>query len=175
MSCATAPAPDELAVLRARVSEQAAEIAHLKLVIAKLRRMQFGRSSEQMDQMLGQLELSLEELETQRAERGEGPLDDTAQDERKKAPPRKPLPEHLPRDTHEHLPAQCECPRCGGQITKLGETVSEMLEYVPASFRVIRHVRPKFACTQCDTIVQAPAPSRPIARGLAGAYAPAPL
>ena len=169
MSCATAPAPDELAVLRARVSEQTAEIAHLKLVIAKLRRMQFGRSSEQMDQMLGQLELSLEELETQRAERGEGPLDDTAQDERKKAPPRKPLPEHLPRDTHEHLPAQCECPRCGGQITKLGETVSEMLEYVPASFRVIRHVRPKFACTQCDTIVQAPAPSRPIARGLAGA------
>ena len=79
MSCATAPALDELAVLRARVSEQAAEIAHLKLVIAKLRRMQFGRSSEQMDQMLGQLELSLEELETQRAERGEGPLDDTAQ------------------------------------------------------------------------------------------------
>lgn len=69
MSCATAPALDELAVLRARVSEQAAEIAHLKLVIAKLRRMQFGRSSEQMDQMLGQLELSLEELETQRAER----------------------------------------------------------------------------------------------------------
>ena len=57
MSCATAPAPDELAVLRARVSEQAAEIAHLKLVIAKLRRMQVGRSSEQMDQMLGQLEL----------------------------------------------------------------------------------------------------------------------
>jgi len=71
MSCATAPALDELAVLRARVSEQAAEIAHLKLVIAKLRRMQFGRSSEQMDQMLGQLELSLEELETHGAGRAQ--------------------------------------------------------------------------------------------------------
>lgn len=169
MLCAPTPAPDELAALRARVSEQAAEISHLKLVIAKLRRMQFGRSSEQMDQMLGQLELSLEELETQRAERGEPPADEVPQDERKKAAPRKPLPEHLPRDTHEHLPAQCDCPSCGGKITKLGETISEVLEYVPASFRVIRHVRPKFACTQCDTIVQAPAPSRPIARGLAGA------
>ena len=165
MSCATAPAPDELAVLRARVSEQAAEIAHLKLVIAKLRRMQFGRSSEQMDQMLGQLELSLEELNITRAER-EGLLM-TRRRTSASAPPRKPLPEHLPR-RHARAPAcAVRVPRCGGQITKLGETVSDA-EYVPASFRVIRHVRPKFACTQCDTTVQALAPSRPIARGLAG-------
>ena len=169
MSCATAPAPDELAVLRARVSEQAAEISHLKLVIAKLRRMQFGRSSEQMDQMLGQLELSLEELETRRAERDEAPVAETPEAEHPPRATRQPLPEHLPRETFEHLPAQCDCPSCGGQVAKLGETVSEVLEYKPASFRVIRHVRPKFACTRCDTIVQAPAPSRPIARGLAGA------
>ncbi len=169
MSCATAPAPDELAVLRATVSEQAAEISHLKLVIAKLRRMQFGRSSEQMDQMLGQLELSLEELETLRAERGEAPVAEGPDTERTPRATRQPLPEHLPRETFEHLPAQCDCPSCGGQVAKLGETVSEVLEYKPASFRVIRHVRPKFACTRCDTIVQAPAPSRPIARGLAGA------
>lgn len=159
--------PDEVIALRAKVSEQAAEIEHLKLVIAKLRRMQFGRSSEQMNEMLGQLELSLEELETLRAETPAEPA--APPDSREAPPPRKPLPEHLPRDIEEHLPSACDCPACGGTLKKLGETVSEMLEYVPASFRVIRHVRPKFACSRCDTIVQANAPARPIARGLAGA------
>jgi transposase len=167
MPCASAPTPDEVSALRAKVGEQAAEIEHLKLVIAKLRRMQFGRSSEQMNEMLGQLELSLEELETLRAEAPTEPPPPA--DTGKPPPPRKPLPDHLPRDTQEHLPSACDCPACGGSLKKLGETVSEMLEYVPASFRVIRHVRPKFACSRCDTIVQAPAPSRPIARGLAGA------
>ena len=53
-------------------------------------------------------------------------------------------------------------------MKSLGEDVSEMLEYVPSRFKVIRHVRPKLACGRCDKIVQAAAPSRPIARGLAG-------
>jgi transposase len=53
-------------------------------------------------------------------------------------------------------------------LRKLGEDVSEMLEYVPASFVVIRHVRTKLSCTKCDCIVQAEAPSRPIERGMAG-------
>ena len=122
--------------------------------------MQFGRSSEQMNEMIGQLETLRAEAPTEPpppADTGEPP------------PPRKPLPDHLPGDTQEHLPSACDCPACGGSLKKLGETVSEMLEYVPASFRVIRHVRSKFACSRCDTIVQAPAPSRPIARGLAGA------
>jgi transposase len=60
------------------------------------------------------------------------------------------------------------CPQCQGELRKLGEDVSEVLEYVPASFVVIRHVRPKLSCTKCDCIVQAEAPSRPIERGLAG-------
>lgn len=167
MSNTPVSSPDEVIALRAKVSEQAAEIEHLKLVIAKLRRMQFGRSSEQMNEMLGQLELSLEELETLCAETPAEPA--APADTREAPPPRKPLPEHLPRDIEEHLPSACDCPTCGGTLKKLGETVSEMLEYVPASFRVIRHVRPKFACSRCDTIVQANAPARPIARGLAGA------
>ncbi|WP_153112192.1 IS66 family transposase, partial [Propionivibrio limicola] len=83
-------------------------------------------------------------------------------------PRRKPLPEHLPRDTVEHLPAECSCPDCGGPLKKLGEDVAEVLEYVPASFRVIHHVRPKLACAACDRIVQAAAPNRPIAKGAAG-------
>lgn len=82
--------------------------------------------------------------------------------------PRKPLPEHLPRDEKVYLPATTDCPACGGNLKQLGEDVSEQLEFVPASFRVIRHVRPKLACGCCDAIVQAPAPGRPIERGIAG-------
>ena len=66
------------------------------------------------------------------------------------------------------FPETTVCPDCGGPLKPLGEDVSERLEYVPSHFRVIRHVRPKRACGRCDRIVQAPAPSRPIARGLAG-------
>src|SRR5690606_30647834 len=76
------------------------------------------------------------------------------------------LPESLPREEHR-LAANdtCRCPACGGALKFLGEDVSEMLEFVPARFMVIRTVRPKLACGRCDVIVQAPAPSRPISRG----------
>src|SRR5208283_6041689 len=83
-------------------------------------------------------------------------------------PTRRALPDHLPRQTRRHEPKETICPECQGELRKLGEDVSEMLEYVPASFVVIRHVRTKLSCTQCDCIVQAAAPSRPIARGMAG-------
>lgn len=165
----TAQLPDDTALLKALVSAQQAEIEHLKLVIAKMRRMQFGRRSEQLDEMIGQLELSLEELEAVRAERAEDATPKTpTTDEAVKRPARKPLPEHLPRETVEHAPVECRCPDCGGTLKKLGEDVSEVLEFVPQHFKVIRHVRPKLACTACDTIVQAPAASRPVAGGLAG-------
>ncbi|MEN7528668.1 IS66 family transposase [Cupriavidus sp. DL-D2] len=149
------------------IATSKAEIEHLKLLIAKLRRMQFGRKSEKLDHQIEQLELRLEELE---ADEGAAPvrigraprvLPEQAQ--------RKPLPSHLPRDVQVHLPVSAErCADCGGAMKPLGEDIAEQLEYVPASFRVIRHVRPKFACSCCDTIVQAPAPSRPIDRGIAG-------
>ncbi|MCP1121845.1 IS66 family transposase zinc-finger binding domain-containing protein, partial [Robbsia andropogonis] len=67
----------------------------------------------------------------------------------------------------EHLPSGDDCPDCGGALKPIGEDVAEQLEYVPGSWRVIRHVRPKFSCACCQTLVQASAPSRPIARGLA--------
>jgi transposase len=170
----SAALPTDIAALQALVlaqqsqlAEHTAEIEHLKLVIAKLKRMQFGRSSEQLDETVRQLELSLEDLESTRAERAvEQPATEPAAPAQK--PARKPLPAHLPRETEEHLPGTDCCPDCGGQLKKLGEDVSEVLEYVPASFKVIRHVRPKFACGRCDAIVQAPAASRPIPRGLAG-------
>ena len=57
--------------------------------------------------------------------------------------------------------------KCGGALRPLGEDVTEVLDYVPGSFRVIRHVRPKLSCRGCESIAQAPAPSLPIHRGLA--------
>ena len=148
---------------------RAHEIEHLKLLIAKLQRMQFGRKSEKVERQIEQLELKLEELQANRAEStpSEAP-DTTANKPARTQPSRRPLPEYLPREIKTHLPDEHSCPACGGTLKKLGEDVSEILEYVPASFKVIRHVRPKLCCTGCDTIVQAPAPSRPIERGLAG-------
>lgn len=174
---ATDSLPDSPALLKALVSAQQAEIEHLKFIIAKFRRMQFGRRSEQMDDTITQLELALEELECVRAEQSsdepaasEEPIEPAAESEPTvpAKPKRKPLPDHLPRESVEHLPVDCRCPDCGGALKKLGEDVAEVLEYVPASFRVIQHIRPKLACAVCDVIVQAAAPNRPIARGIAG-------
>lgn len=142
------------------------EIENLKLVILKLKRMQFGPSSEKLAQHIGQLELWLEDLETNRAERTEPPS--SASTVRTRKPARRPLPADLPRETENLEPKEKACPDCGGNLSKLGEDVSETLEFVPEHFKVIRTVRPKLSCTRCDCIVQEPAPHRPIARGLAG-------
>ena len=140
------------------------EIDQLRLQLAKLRRLKFGRSSEKIAQQIEQLELLLEELETSEAEL---PAARPAPAPQRVRPARKPLPDHLPRESIVHEPA-CQCPACGSAMRQIGEDVSEQLEYVPDHFKVIRHVRPKLSCTHCDTIVQAPAAARPIARGLAG-------
>src|SRR5246127_4522945 len=148
------------------------EIEHLKLLLSKLHRMQFGRKSEKLARQIEQLELRLEELQSNVGEK-------ELQSPKPASVPaswgattaktaRRAWPDHLPRPTHRHDPKHTVCPQCQGELRKLGEDVSEMLEYVPASFRVIRHVRTKLSCTKCDCIVQAEAPSRPMERGLAG-------
>jgi transposase len=151
------------------------EIAHLKLLIAKLQRMQFGRKSEKLTQQIEQLELRLEELQATPAENApqallsaEASSPEATHPSVPQKPVRRALPDHLPRQTHRHEPKESVCPDCGGALRKLGEDISEMLEYVPASFYVVRHVREKLNCTKCDKIVQAAAPSRPIERGVAG-------
>lgn len=148
------------------------EIEHLKLLLVKLHRMQFGRKSEKLQRQIEQLELRLEELESNRSEKEpnlpeSAPVPASATPSVAK-PARRALPDHLPRETRTHTPKETVCPQCQGELRKLGEDISEMLEYVPASFRVVRHVRTKLSCTKCDCIVQAEAPSRPIERGLAG-------
>lgn len=154
-----------VAELRSQLLTRALEIDRLKLQIAWLRRMQFGRKSERLDGQIEQLECELEELQTDEAVAKAKALYPKVA---RQPSIRKPLPAHLPRQTETHLPAAESCPECGGKLAILGEDVSEQLEYVPASFRVIRHARPKLACTCCDHIAQAPAPSRPIVRGFAG-------
>ena len=143
------------------------EIEHLQLLIAKLRRMMFGRSSEKISHQIEQLELQLEELETAKSGRvASAPTAPVAESELKQS--RRVFPDHLPRQIETHLPSQATCTECGGALRKLGEDVSEVLEYVPESFKVIRHVRPKFSCSDCEHIAQAAAPTRPIERGIAG-------
>jgi len=165
-----------LRVIEARDSE----VVLLKLMVDKLKlqllrrvRAEFGTSSEQLDAQATFIE-------------------DAVVPERKPAPANAPagaaanspsidrsLPAHLPRESQVHRPAAtddhrdtagqaCGCSSCGGRLRQIGQDVSEQLEYVPAHFKVIRHVRPKLACVRCQSIFQAAAPSRPIARGVAG-------
>src|SRR3954451_9267032 len=159
---------DELRAAELAVQYKTLEIEKLKFQIATLRRMQFGRSSERINHQIAQLELRLEELEA-------GEAEDVAKVEAANpaAPVRvrnKPLPDHLPRQEVVHQPADdgaCTCPACGRGMSKLGEDVTEVLDYVPGHFQVIRHVRPKYACDACDAITQAPAPAMPTPRGRA--------
>jgi len=144
------------------------EIEQLKLLIAKLRRQQFGRKSEKLDRQIEQLELRLEALQLNDAEKVAALPEPIAHLKSVTRSARKPLPEHLPREVRTYLPQEKACPDCGGELKHLGEDVSEMLEIEPVRFKVIRQVRPKLACTGCDRIVQAEAQSRPIARGVAG-------
>mgnify|MGYP002769006182 FL=1 len=81
---------------------------------------------------------------------------------------RRPLPAHLPREIHRLEPEESCCPECGGELDYLGEVSAEQLELVSSALKVIRTERVKKACTKCDCIVEAPAPSRPIERGIAG-------
>lgn len=171
--------PDDAASLKLRLAAAEGEVQRLKLVVDKLTlqlarrlRSQFGASSERFDD--GQPSLIepavLDELPRPKAApaaANSGTLD-------------RGLPEHLPREQqeirpeastghHDTLGQPCGCMACGGRLRTLGADVAHHLEYVPGRFKVIRTVRPKLACTRCEAIFQAPAPSRPIPRGLAGA------
>jgi len=161
----------ELQAARNGLQAQVLRNEQLKARLARLLRERFGASSEKLRGAIEQLELVLEDLEAQIAETApaepEPPAASAANQTTRRKPVRKPLPPSLPRQTVEH-PAPCACPQCGGALRPLGEDVTEVLEYVPGSFHVIRHVRPKLSCRTCESIAQASAPELPIHRGLAG-------
>src|SRR6516162_2298196 len=167
-----AEATAELQAARLAVQLRTLEIEKLKFQIAKLRRMQFGRSSERVTRQIEQLELRLEELEAGEAEAiSQAAREDQPLPIRQRSQPkRKKLPDHLPRQEVVHElehDGACTCPACGGAMARLGEDLTEVLDYIPGRFRVIRHVRPKYACRYCDAITQAPGPALPTPRGRA--------
>jgi len=155
---------------RAKVSALDQHIATLEQQLAALRRARYGRSSEQLDENIYQLELMLEDLGASVSEqREEPPVVDTALSDNE-APTKKartPLPSHLPRETRTHEVEGC-CEVCGDVLSAFSEDTSEQLEYIPASFQVIKHVRPKYRCGCDEKIHQTDAPSRPIPRSYAG-------
>jgi hypothetical protein len=154
--------------MAAVVESRDSEIERLQLIIKKLQRAQFGRRSETLDP--DQMALALEDLDSDVARvRESGPAVNTSAEE----PPaetrsrRKPLPDHLPREDVRLDVGSQACGCCGPELHSIGESVSEMLDWVPAQLRVLRIARPKYACRACGSIAQAPAPERPIAGGMA--------
>jgi transposase len=168
--------------LRSVIAARDAEVVLLKLMIAKLKmqlaqraRAQFGSTSERFDDPQSSLiePAPLDEVRTPATTNNtKAGAANTVEIDRS-------LPAHLPRDQRVHRPdttaahhdgagQACGCTVCGGRLRQIGADTSEQLEYVPAHFKVIRHVRPRLACTKCQGIFQAEAPSRPISRGLAG-------
>jgi len=163
------------------VQARDAEVVLLKLMVRKLKlqlarrnRSLFGSSSERFEDGQGSLiePALLDEIAAPK------PAGKTASPAANSEIDRK-LPAHLARDEQVHRPETtpahhdkdgqaCGCSACGGRLRRIGADVSEQLEYVPSHFKVIRHVRPKLACVKCQSIFQADAPSRPIARGLPG-------
>lgn len=151
----------ELTVARQTVKSQGLTIEKLEHRLARLLRVQFGRSSEKMD--IAQLRLMFDDVDTL-----ESANDDVAAGAKlksaRKAAARTPIPAHVPRLTAEHRPEPCGC---GGAQTVICEDVTEVLDYVPARFRVLRHVRPRIACRSCETIRQAPAIDLPLPKVMA--------
>ena len=168
-----ADATARIAALEALLARANAALAARDLLIdtlrgqiARLRRMQFGASSEKLGREIEQLELALEELETERDAPGPEMLDPGVA---VRPVPVRSLPGHLPREEVVHEPASgaCTCPDCGGALRALGSDAHEMLDIVPVRWRVVRNVRPKYSCRVCEKIVQAPAPVSAVARGKA--------
>ena len=163
----------ELAVARAKASEDTALIAQQKLRIAKLERQVYGQRSERSARLIDQLSLTFEELESGAtedelaAEAAVAKTTNVAGFTRKR-PERNTFPDHLPRERVViDPPTACEC--CGGnRLRKLGEDVTRTLETQPRQWKVIETVREKFTCRDCEKISQAPAPFHAVARGWAG-------
>ncbi len=165
-------AESALAQARAVVTTSEAMIKHLRLEIAKLRREQYGHSSERRARLIDQMELQLEELEAAATEdeiaAEKATKTTTVAGFERRRPARKPFPAHLPRERVViEAPSACNC--CGSErIVKMGEDITETLEVIPRQWKVIQTVREKFTCRHCEKISQPPAPFHATPRGWAG-------
>ncbi|HCB2473231.1 TPA: transposase, partial [Citrobacter freundii] len=153
-------------LLSRRVAAYASEINRLKALVAKLQRMQFGKSSEKLrektQRQVREAEERINALQEEMAEVLGEQHDPVLPQPLRQSSARKPLPASLPRETRTLSPDETACPACGGELSALGCDVSEQLELISSAFKVIETRRPKLACCRCDHIVQAPMPSKPI-------------
>ena len=146
-------------LLASEVKAQALMIEKLQHQLHGANRHRFGSKSEGMDQL--QLFAENEEIAEAAVKAAEtAPAEPI---ELKEKPRRKPLPDHLER-IEQVLSVGEDCPECGGDLSKLGEDITEELEYIPGRFVVNKITRPRMACRRCEAISQAPMPSRPIER-----------
>lgn len=163
---------DELTKAKEENAKKDADIEQLKMTIAKQQREIFGASSEHGSRLGDQPEVTQPEPAT---------LDDCAPSEmpiildvpqrvavERRKPSRKPFPSHFPRE-RVVVPSLSFCECCGGtHLKKLGEDITETLEVIPETYKVIQTVREKFSCRDCEKIGQPPAPFHAIPRGRVG-------
>jgi transposase len=148
------------------------KIQALTYELAYLRRIRYGVKSETLSQLQADLfaetwnedvaavEAELEQLAEQQ------PVV-TAEKPKRPRAGRQLLPAHLPRIDFRHEPDSCQCGQCGRELSKIREDVTEQLDVVPAVFTVHRHIRPQYACKNCETITAAPIPAAIINGGMA--------
>lgn len=164
---------EETARMAASVRAYEALVQALKLRIARLQKQRFGPSSEKIEREIDQLQLALEDLEVAMASAASAPEPAASTSEkpaRSGAPRRRGKPrltEATPRERIVLDPGET-CPECGGVLRLIGEDVSEILDFIAAKLKVVETARLKKSCRHCETVVQAPAPTRPVARGMAG-------
>jgi transposase len=166
----TAKLDAQQAALHAEVEKRDAIISILRAQLDLLRHGRHGASSEKIDRKIEQYELMLEEIEAARAERaaraGLAPLPE--RDEATDKAKRKPLPDTLATEDKIYQ-APCSCPTCGGtSFLKAADKVTQVLEHVPASMKIVRHIEKRMICKGCDTTLSGAMPSLPIERGKAG-------
>ena len=144
------------------------KIQALTLELAYYKRIRFANKSEQFSPE--QCELFQESWNTDSSAIAAEVEDLADKQSGKKSRPRagrQPLPDHLPRIEHRHEPESCQCGECGNALVKIGEDVSEQLDVEPARFFVHRHIRPQYACRQCETVKAEPVPPAIIDGGMA--------
>ncbi|MBB6114602.1 transposase [Rahnella inusitata] len=157
-----------LARAEEKIENEEREIEHLRAQIEKLRRILFGTRSEKLLRQVEEAEAQLKQQEQQSDHYNGRDNDPLVPRQLRQSRHRRPLPEHLPREIHRLEPSETGYPECSGDMEYLSEVSMEQLELVSSALKVIRTVRVKKACARCDCIVEAPAPSRPIDRGIAG-------
>ena len=162
--------PSDIKLLHQIIADLSTQNLSLRNQLALLKARRFGKSSEKLDKEIADLELKIEEEEEENCNKvTQNTEDEPNQQEEKNKPKRCSLPPHLPR-VDKILNPNPICPKCGSNdFRKISDDISETLDYVPASFQVIRTIRARCACKNCENIVQADIPERPIAKGKAEA------